>query len=136
MVPIPRGPASWFNAGNMARTLLSVAIVGRRRVHPQGAEAPAPRREPEAEAFESGRRSWIRWRAAPDCVILDLHMPGMTGLHVLQRLKQAGVQLPAIVITAYDEALDPQPCLAAGGRRLPAQALEDRLLLDAVAAAA
>jgi CheY-like chemotaxis protein len=63
-------------------------------------------------------------------------MPGMTGLHVLQRLKQSGIQLPAIVITAYDEPETRSHCLAAGAAAYLRKPLEDHLLLDAVASAA
>ena len=91
----------------------------------------------EAEAFASGP-AFLDSLATrrPDCVILDLHMPGMTGLHVLQRLKQSGTPLPAIVITAYDEPETRNHCLAAGAAAYLRKPLEDRLLLDAVAAAA
>jgi FixJ family two-component response regulator len=91
----------------------------------------------EAEAFASGPAfldSLVTRR--PDCVILDLQMPGMTGLHVLQRMKQSGVQIPTIVITAYDEPETRSLCLAAGATAYLRKPLGDRLLLDAVAAAA
>lgn len=91
----------------------------------------------EAEAFASGS-AFLDSLALrrPDCVILDLHMPGMTGLHVLQRLKQSGVPLPAIVITAYDEPETRSHCLAAGAAAYLRKPFEDHLLLDAVASAA
>jgi len=91
----------------------------------------------EAEAFASGADfldSLVNRR--PDCVILDLHMPGMSGLHVLQRLRQSGLALPAIVITAYDEPETRTHCLAAGAAAYLRKPFEDRLLLDAVASAA
>ena len=91
----------------------------------------------EAEDFASGPAFLDSLSSRrPDCVILDLHMPGMTGLHVLQRMKQSGMQLPTIVITAYDEPETRSHCLAAGAAAYLRKPLEDRLLLDAVAAAA
>ncbi|HVQ62526.1 MAG TPA: response regulator [Burkholderiales bacterium] len=91
----------------------------------------------ETEAFASGP-AFLDSLAVrrPDCVILDLHMPGMTGLHVLRRLRQSGVQVPAIVITAHDEPETRADCLAAGATAYLRKPLEDRLLLDAVASAA
>jgi FixJ family two-component response regulator len=91
----------------------------------------------EAEAFASGA-AFLDSLASrrPDCLILDLHMPGMTGLHVLQRLQQSGVRVPTIVITAYDEPETRSHCLAAGATAYLRKPLEDRLLLDAVASAA
>ena len=36
----------------------------------------------------------------PSCAIFDLHMPGRTGLELLQHLRANGLQIPAIVVTA------------------------------------
>jgi len=37
----------------------------------------------------------------PGCLILDMRMPGITGLDVQKRLAQMGAQLPIIVMTAH-----------------------------------
>ena len=39
----------------------------------------------------------------PDLVILDLKMPGMSGMEVLRRLKAAHPDLPVFLFTAYDD---------------------------------
>ena len=39
---------------------------------------------------------------APDVLLLDLEMPGMDGVEVLQRLRDAGSEVAAIVFTAFD----------------------------------
>ncbi|WP_454634284.1 response regulator transcription factor [Bradyrhizobium cenepequi] len=36
-----------------------------------------------------------------DCVITDLHMPGMDGLGLHRELRRRGVGVPVIVMTAY-----------------------------------
>lgn len=36
----------------------------------------------------------------PDCAVLDMHMPGLPGCELQAKLKELGVQLPLIVITA------------------------------------
>ena len=51
---------------------------------------------------------------SPDCLILDLHMPGISGLEVLQGLSRIDEAVPTIVITAYDERA--MECLAAGAQ--------------------
>jgi CheY-like chemotaxis protein len=38
-----------------------------------------------------------------DCILLDLHMPGMSGFEVLGALLQKRSAVPVIVITAKDE---------------------------------
>jgi CheY-like chemotaxis protein len=42
-------------------------------------------------------------RRAYDCVLLDLHMPGMNGFDVLARLRGQPTAPPVIVITAHDD---------------------------------
>ena len=39
----------------------------------------------------------------PDCLLLDAHMPDMTGLEVQQELVGRGVRFPTIVYSADDE---------------------------------
>ncbi len=40
-----------------------------------------------------------------DCFILDVSMPGMSGFELLKRIRERGVQTPALFLTAHD-ALD------------------------------
>ena len=42
-------------------------------------------------------------KAKPDAVILDLKMPGMGGLEVLERIREQDKDLPVIICTAYGE---------------------------------
>lgn len=42
-------------------------------------------------------------KASPHAVILDLRMPGMSGIEVLKQIKQANSEVPVIIITAYGE---------------------------------
>ena len=72
---------------------------------------------------------------APDCVILDLHMPGLSGLDVQRQLNLAGQRLPIVFVTAYDESESKALCLAAGAAAYLQKPLDDRVLLDAVATA-
>jgi CheY-like chemotaxis protein len=50
----------------------------------------------------------------PDCLILDFQMPKMSGLDVLNRLRQSGVRIPTIILTAHIEAESREACLNAG----------------------
>src|ERR671913_1899505 len=40
-----------------------------------------------------------------DCFIFDVSMPGMTGFELLKRVRDRGIQTPALFLTAHD-ALD------------------------------
>ena len=54
----------------------------------------------------------------PDCALLDVNMPGLSGLQVLQRLQAERVALPVVVITASDDAGVERDALQAGGLRV------------------
>jgi FixJ family two-component response regulator len=63
----------------------------------------------------------------PDCIILDLYMPGLDGLEVLSYLRRTGVKVPIIMITAQDDPSLRETCLKAGANafmRKPLQAAE------------
>jgi FixJ family two-component response regulator len=68
----------------------------------------------------------------PDCAVVDLHMPGLTGLDMLRELALGGVQLPTIIITAHDAAESRAQCLAAGAAAYLRKPLDERVLLDAI----
>ena len=38
-----------------------------------------------------------------DCLVLDLHMPEMSGFDVMEALDSRSIRLPVVVITAHDE---------------------------------
>lgn len=38
-----------------------------------------------------------------DCALLDMRMPGMTGLETLIKIRDMGMELPVIMMTAYGE---------------------------------
>jgi len=71
----------------------------------------------------------------PDCVLLDIHMPGLSGLQVLARLRAAGLDLPVVFITASDDADIGRRALQAGGLLVLRKPFSNELLLDAVGVA-
>lgn len=51
---------------------------------------------------------------APDIVVSDICMPGLTGLDVLSRIRQRYPELPVILITAFGDALTHRRARALG----------------------
>ena len=55
----------------------------------------------EVEACGDGRVALERWKAAPpDVVMLDLTLPGMDGLLVLESARRSGLATPVLILTA------------------------------------
>ena len=88
------------------------------------------------ETFSSGGeflRSLQRRR--PDAVVLDLHMPGMSGFDVQARLAQMGERIPVVCITGTDGPNDRDRAIAGGAAAYLQKPPDGPALLDAVAAA-
>jgi FixJ family two-component response regulator len=58
---------------------------------------------------------------APGCLVLDVRLPGMSGLTSQQELASAGVALPVIFITGYGDVPMTVRAMKAGGGRVPYQ---------------
>ncbi|MET8579308.1 response regulator transcription factor [Streptomyces collinus] len=52
---------------------------------------------------------------APDVLVLDVSMPGMSGIEVCTRLRDEGRDLPVLMLSALDETADRIAGLQAGG---------------------
>ena len=50
----------------------------------------------------------------PGCVLMDLHLPGLSGIEVLERMRDGERAPPVIVMTGFDEPGTRERCLAAG----------------------
>ena len=71
----------------------------------------------------------------PDCVVLDIHMPGITGFDVQARLKAALIGVPVIFITASDEVDLDRQSFDAGGAQLLRKPFSNDQLLAAITSA-
>ena len=85
-----------------------------------------------AVSFASGEAA-LEADAAADCLVLDIHLPGMSGFELYRRLALAGKALPGIFITARDEPAvrDEAERLGGAGSYLP-KPFSGRDLLDAI----
>jgi FixJ family two-component response regulator len=67
--------------------------------------------------------------------VLDLQMPGTSGLDLQRQVARAGLQLPVVIITGHDEPGMQARCLAAGATAYLRKPLEVGALLAAIEAA-
>jgi FixJ family two-component response regulator len=68
----------------------------------------------------------------PKCLILDLQMPEMNGLELLQHLTRNGIRIPTIIITAHRENSIRERCESAGAIAFLLKPLQDTSLLAAI----
>lgn len=68
----------------------------------------------------------------PDCIVLDIHMPGMTGFEVQAQLEAAGPPLPVVIITGYDSPETHDRVMAAGATAYLHKPINDEALLEAI----
>lgn len=71
----------------------------------------------------------------PYCVVLDLHMPGMSGFELQERLAQVLPHTGIIAITGHHSAETQARVLSANPVAYMLKPMNDQLLLDALASA-
>jgi DNA-binding response OmpR family regulator len=82
-----------------------------------------------AQALEAGLEGG--W----DVIVLDVMMPGMSGIDVLRALRDRGVDTPVILLTARGQEKDIEAGFAAGASHYVTKPFSPRALLARVAAA-
>jgi len=88
-----------------------------------------------ASVYGSGREfldSLSAGASRPDCLLLDAHMPHMSGLEVQRALVEAGLQVPTIVYTADDAPEAEARYIAAGVAAYLRKPIAGDELLDAI----
>lgn len=90
----------------------------------------------EVVAFASGTEFLSSLASqVPRCVVVDLHMPGLSGFDVQRTMIAAGVHIPLVMITASDDASLDAAAAKAGVVCLLRKPFASAALLDAVHAA-
>ena len=70
----------------------------------------------------------------PECLILDLHMPEMTGLQLQLHLAHSGIRIPTIVISGSENGAR-ERCKAAGASAFLLKPIMEGTLITAIDAA-
>jgi FixJ family two-component response regulator len=68
----------------------------------------------------------------PGCVILDVELPGLSGLDLQQELAAHGIKLPIIFITGYGDIPMSVRAMKAGATEFLTKPFRDQDLLDAI----
>lgn len=69
------------------------------------------------------------------CLVLDIRMPGMSGLELQAKLKTEGSQIPIIFITARADTKTKTQAMKAGALEFLSKPFDDEVLLESVRAA-
>ncbi len=68
----------------------------------------------------------------PGCLVLDYHMPDMTGLDLLERLQQLGAVRPTIIVSGLANGAIRKRAAAAGVRAFLEKPLPQNVLVETV----
>jgi FixJ family two-component response regulator len=80
-----------------------------------------------AQEFLSSQRS-----KAPGCLVLDVRLPGLSGLDLQRQLAEANVQIPIVFITGHGDIQMSVRAMKAGAVEFLTKPFRDQDLLDAV----
>lgn len=87
----------------------------------------------EARGFASSREFLQAVRPdAPACLVLDVRLPGSSGLNFQQELSRAGVPIPVIFITGHGDIPMSVRAIKAGAVEFLTKPFRDQELLDAI----
>jgi FixJ family two-component response regulator len=66
------------------------------------------------------------------CVLLDIKMPGVTGIELQQQLKEAGIELPVVFLSAHADVPLTVRAMRGGALDVVTKPFREHTLLDAV----
>jgi len=72
------------------------------------------------------------FRRSPGCLILDIHLPGMSGLDLQKQLIKSRTLIPVIFITGHDRPKMEDEAMRVGGIAYLRKPFEEQCLLDAI----
>ncbi len=72
-------------------------------------------------------------RDVPGCLVLDVRMPGLSGLDLQSRMADLGLDIPIVFITGYGDVPTSVRAMKAGALEFLTKPFRDQDLLDAIA---
>lgn len=66
----------------------------------------------------------------PGCLVLDVRMPGLSGLDLQEMLKERGIQIPVIILTGYGDVPMAVRAMKNGAVDFLEKPVSDQVLLD------
>lgn len=86
-----------------------------------------------AHSFSSAEEFIAEWNPAMEgCLVLDVRLPGMSGMELQARLVASGVEIPIILMTAHGDIPMVRKALKAGAVEFLTKPFQDEELLGAV----
>ena len=69
---------------------------------------------------------------ANDLIVLDLNLPGMKGTDLLIKLDEAGLKIPVIVVTSFDDEESRETCRKYGIKEFLRKPVDAEALIDLI----
>lgn len=86
-----------------------------------------------AQTYGSAQEFLDTYRSgSPGCLVVDVRLPGMSGLELQERLAKAGITLPVIVITGHGDIPMAVRAMRAGALDFIEKPFNDQALIDRV----
>jgi FixJ family two-component response regulator len=87
----------------------------------------------KAETFASAQEFLARPLAdAPSCLVLDLQLPGLSGLHLQQRMAELGLDIPIVFLTGHGNIPASVQAMKAGAIEFLTKPVDEQNLLKAI----
>lgn len=87
----------------------------------------------QVETFASAQEFLARPRAdMPCCLVLDVRLPGLSGLELQKRMAEVNIEIPIIFITGHGDVPTTVQAMKAGAVEFLTKPFRDQDLLDAI----
>ena len=114
--------------------MMRILLIDDHTLFRMGLEELLERRGIEVAAAVGDGREGCRLAAElkPDVILLDLRMPDMDGLAVLQRLRTMGLEIPVVMLTTSSEERDLVQSLRSGAKGYLLKDMEPDALISSL----